>query len=290
MGCDTNGVRSVLYWPDMFHQRRTLTIPHGRRDNVSTFRLVDGYDKFQSFCTEVGESMGSDDEPSVILSRVVSDQTDNFDDGEYSDQPSTDQMSPDEDLTGRIIEPSTGPAVKHSTDPNPEPTQIKPTTTEFDLDGESGSQDIIEEEQVKEVTRPDFLRVTGIPKPKTFQAIWVSGICLRPCSPSKAAVPQVEGASQSWYKTRTLPMPPKKCGTCIESDDGLVGPQFHVQYDRSFSTVNSLSSQLQYRAGFVTQREKTDDAANALTNTGFAKRAPPVGEGKSNGHPYQTGQ
>jgi hypothetical protein len=143
MGCDTNGVRSVLYWPDMFHQRRTLTIPHGRRDNVSTFRLVDGYDKFQSFCTEAGESMGSDDEPSVILSRVVSDQTDNFDDGEYSDQPSTDQMSPDEDLTGRIIEPSTGPAVKHSTDPNPEPTQIKPTTTEFDLDGESGSQDII---------------------------------------------------------------------------------------------------------------------------------------------------
>jgi hypothetical protein len=35
MSCDTNGVRSVLYYPDTFHQRRTLTILHGRRDNVS---------------------------------------------------------------------------------------------------------------------------------------------------------------------------------------------------------------------------------------------------------------
>jgi hypothetical protein len=63
---------------------------------------------------------------------------------------------------------------------------------------------------------------------------------------------------------------------------GLVSPQFHVQYDSSFSTVkdNSPSSQWQYRAGFVTQREKTDVAATASTSTGFAKRAPPVGEGK----------
>jgi hypothetical protein len=101
MGCDTNGVRSVSYWPDTFRQRRTLTVPHGRRDNVSTFRLGDGYDKFHSFCTEVGESMGSDDEPSVLPSGIVFDETDDFDDGEYSDQPSTDQLSPDADLRGR---------------------------------------------------------------------------------------------------------------------------------------------------------------------------------------------
>jgi hypothetical protein len=93
--------------------------------------------------------MGSDDEPSVLPSGVVSDKTDDLDDGEYSDQPSTDRLSPDEDLGGRIIGPSTGQAVKHSTDQNPEPTQIEPTTTEFDLDGKSGSQDIIEEEEDK---------------------------------------------------------------------------------------------------------------------------------------------
>jgi hypothetical protein len=108
LGCDTNGVRSVLYWPDTFHQLRTLTIPHGKRDNVSTFRLADGYDMFQPFCTEVGESMGSDDEPLVLPSGIVFDETDDFDDGEYSDQPSTDQLSPDADLRGRIIGPSTG--------------------------------------------------------------------------------------------------------------------------------------------------------------------------------------
>jgi hypothetical protein len=63
---------------------------------------------------------------------------------------------------------------------------------------------------------------------------------------------------------------------------GLVSPQFHVQYDSSLTTVkdNNFSSQWQYRAGFVAQREKTDDAASTSTNTGFAKRAAPVGEAK----------
>jgi hypothetical protein len=107
MGCDTNGVRSILYWPDTFHQRRTLTIPHGKRDNVSTFRIAVGYNKFQSFCTEVGESMGSDDEPLVLPPGVVSDEEDDFDDEHYSGQPSIDQLSTDEDLRGRIIGPST---------------------------------------------------------------------------------------------------------------------------------------------------------------------------------------
>jgi hypothetical protein len=86
--------------------------------------VLDSYDSYYLTCTKDGKSMGSDDKPSVLPSGVVSDETDDFDEGEYSDQPSTDQLSPDEDLRGRIIGPSTGPAVKNSTDdPNPEPTQ-----------------------------------------------------------------------------------------------------------------------------------------------------------------------
>jgi hypothetical protein len=142
-------VRSVLYWPDTCHQRRTLFIRHGRHDNVSTFRLADGYKNFESFCTEVGESFGSDDEPLVQPSEVVSKEKDEFDDGEYSDLPPTDQLSPDENPRVWIIGPSTGSAVKHSTDPNTEPTRIELTTTEFDLNGPSGPQDIIEEEEDK---------------------------------------------------------------------------------------------------------------------------------------------
>jgi hypothetical protein len=147
MGCDTNGVRFVLYWPDTLRQRHTITISHGRHDNVATFRLADGYKSFESFCTEVGECFEADNGPLILPSEVVSEEKDEFDDAEYSDLPSTDQLSPDEVLKLRIIGPSTGTAVKHSTDPNTEPTRIELTTTEFDLDRLFGPQDIIEEEE-----------------------------------------------------------------------------------------------------------------------------------------------
>ena len=102
MGSDTNGIKSVLYWPDAFQQRRTLTIPHGRRDNVSTFRLAEGYDKFQAFCTEIGESLDSDDEPLALPLEVVSDK----DDDDYDDGDNSGETSSDADLRGRIIGPS----------------------------------------------------------------------------------------------------------------------------------------------------------------------------------------
>jgi hypothetical protein len=103
----------------------------------------------------------------VLRSDVVSKEKDEIDDGEYSDLPPTDQLSPDEDLRGRIIGPPT--------DPNKEPTRIELTTTEFLLDGLSGPQDIIEEEEdripdnhVAEVLRLHY-KFDHLPIPKLQQ-------------------------------------------------------------------------------------------------------------------------
>ena len=81
----------------------------------------------RSLCVDQQETKnGALPVPQVKL--VVSDEEDDFDDEEYSGQPSIDQLSTDEDLRGRIIGPSTG-------------------TTRFDLDGQPGSHDIVEEEE-----------------------------------------------------------------------------------------------------------------------------------------------
>jgi hypothetical protein len=197
-------------------------------------------------------------------------------------KPSTDQMSPDEDLRGRIIGPSTGPAVKHSTDPNPEPTQIEPTTTEFDLDGESASQVIMRNRKSKRSPDQIFSGSLVSPNPKHFKPFGCPVYVLDPALQARRPYHKWKERARVGINLGRSPRHPRNVTLVLSLTTGLVSPQYHVQYDNSFSTVkdNSPSSQWQYRAGFVTQRGKTDDAASASTNTGFAKRAPPVGEEK----------
>lgn len=50
-GCETLDNQVTLFW----NQRKTkLTIPLGRDDNVATFQLASGYDRFTAFCAEAG--------------------------------------------------------------------------------------------------------------------------------------------------------------------------------------------------------------------------------------------
>jgi hypothetical protein len=367
MGCDTNnGVKSVLYWPDAFHQRRTLTIPHGRLDNVSTFRLADGYDKFQ-VCTEIGESLDSDDDPLALPLEVVSDKDDDYDDGDNSGQTSTGA-----DLRGRIIGPSTdqSPATEddvgyvhlQKTQEVVETIEGKEAFERFaathgvkveNYHADNGifrankwmehcqkqSQGMtfaavgahhtngLAERRIKEVqsmTRaslifanhrwkdaitanlwpyamrmanesinasplmkdkarrsPDqiFSNTMVSPNPKHFKPFGCPVYVLDPALQAGQTYHKWKKRARVGIYIGRSPRHPRNVALVLNLTTGLVSPQFHVRYDSSFSTVeeNNLPSQWQHRAGFVAHGEKIDDAASTSTNTGFAKRAPPVG-------------
>ena len=65
----TNGRECVLFWGDGKHK---LRIPLGKRDNVATFYMASGFDKFRAFCCEAALD-DTDAEVVALPSGLVSD-------------------------------------------------------------------------------------------------------------------------------------------------------------------------------------------------------------------------
>lgn len=79
-GSDINSKYATLYWEDA---KYSLTVPLGEHDNVATFNLAPGFDKFEAFCVEIGNS--NDDENPIADPMIVSDNEDSIDKAYDSD-------------------------------------------------------------------------------------------------------------------------------------------------------------------------------------------------------------
>ena len=114
------------------------------------------------------------------------------------------------------------------------------------------------------------------PNPKHFKPFGCPVYVLDPALQARQPYHKWKERARVGIYLGRSPRHPRNVALVLSLTTGLVSPQFHVQYDSSFSTVkeNTISSQWQYRAGFVIQREKTDDATSTSTTTGIAKRAP----------------
>ncbi len=110
----TNGRECVLYWGGGKHK---LHIPLGKRDNVATFYLASGFEKFRAFCCEAALD-DTNQEAIAMPSGLVSDDEDEREEPAVptrsnawrrdSDTPETPTGAPTIDLNGPSYTPSTG--------------------------------------------------------------------------------------------------------------------------------------------------------------------------------------
>lgn len=180
-GCDTTGYASTLYWFAKGEGTRcTLTVPHGRNDNVSTFRLAEGYTKYAAFHTEVQSDIGTDDDPICLPVGIISDDEDD-DEMELAGQRMDSPSRPATDNPrGKHNPPNTDHdhvmESEGDTDSEGEQSQKNdtPQTIHFNLDGPTTDESpvIIEEEEdripdnnVAELLRMHY-RFDHLPIPK----------------------------------------------------------------------------------------------------------------------------
>lgn len=151
-GVVTNGLESTLYWRDVDNQKCQRTIPLGRRDNVSTFRLADGFTKFEAFCTEIQQDIGSDDDPAAMPAGVVSDDESSISSAEssYPGTPSTDDTQRGRTTIG-LEDPAqqTNPRTSHSEGgiPHSEGGTESTIPTEINFEADPQGPHIVEEEE-----------------------------------------------------------------------------------------------------------------------------------------------
>jgi hypothetical protein len=71
-GSETNNKEVTLYWNNKKNQ---LTVPLDRTDNVATFHLASGYDKFSIFCEDADIDYAQEQHDPLICepAQVVSD-------------------------------------------------------------------------------------------------------------------------------------------------------------------------------------------------------------------------
>jgi len=69
-GARTIANKCTLFWD--FNQQK-LDIPLGKKDNVATFYLAPGFTKYQAFCTEIGNDLGTESEPIAQPVNIIED-------------------------------------------------------------------------------------------------------------------------------------------------------------------------------------------------------------------------
>ena len=139
----TNGRECVLYWKGGEHK---LRIPLGKRDNVATFYLASGFEKFRAFCCEAALDV-TDKDVIAMPSGLVSDDDEEPEEQEAPstiawkrNSPATHTQEPTIDLNGPSNTPSTG-----EMETTKAPTS-EPKTTEMGLEKTTNVNVIIDEE------------------------------------------------------------------------------------------------------------------------------------------------
>jgi hypothetical protein len=134
---ETDHESCTLYWEG---GKKSLTIPLGNKDNVTTLQLTPGYTKFHSFCDGAPTNDAADPmimHPATTISNDEGDEEDDQVDNWDADG-NTDML--------QVVRKEAGPDIgtTHPSEP------VEPMATNFDLDGAKGEQipeiNIVEED------------------------------------------------------------------------------------------------------------------------------------------------
>jgi hypothetical protein len=203
--CATYDYEIIVYWNQRKNKRTVKIDPN--QTNVAEFQTAPGYNKFLAFCHEIGEA----DEQSELLSydsNVISDDEAEID----SDNES------DEDVLQDEIDPN---------------DRQDPLTTDFNLNGPSGLQDVPmvipnEEDTIPETDQAEFLQWhhrLGHISPKKIRKLAQLGIL--PNKLSKCKVPLCTSclfgkATRRPWRTKAKPKSVLKTitrpGQCVSVD------------------------------------------------------------------------
>jgi hypothetical protein len=250
----TNGRECVLFWGGGKHKMR---IPLGKRDNVATFSMASGFDKFRAFCCEA-ELDETTRNVIAMPTGFVSDDEDD-DDIEASDEarrnaawqrPRESSTKPVlHDLDGPSSTPSKGETSKASTEKQP-PTKEQPKPTDMDLPRTTNVNIILDEEDRQPAN--DLAELLAIHHQfghismRKLQEMAKQGILPRRLS--KCRVPTCSACLYAKATKRPWRSKPKKNG-----DDGLkpTKPGQVVSVDQLVSPTPGLIAQM---TGFLTTK------------------------------------
>jgi hypothetical protein len=146
----TDADTCTLFW---LGGDKRLVIPISVSDNVATFPLAPGYEKFTAFCAEAQIEDSDDRDPIIAQPAVATGSDDEGDDEPYEDDDDWQSLVPerekdDDAMVSTEVQEQSNQCV---------PCEEEPTTTDFSLNGTTEGEKLPEVDIMEEDTQPTNL-------------------------------------------------------------------------------------------------------------------------------------